>query len=235
MRYTIFPMAKAVSVTSRFEKWRFLQLTMFIVLFMLLSPILDRLGIIQILTQLFLLNSLLVTVSAAGENPRLKRIVWILWSLSLVGAFLILFPLPPGLKTLSAILENFFRFSLLIVFIVSILAMIFRSQQVTLDGIFAVVVCYLMIAAAFGMLYSMLNSVHPGSFQGLGTQSNIQEMTYFSLVTLATLGYGDILPVTHTARTLAILEAVVGQFYVAVIVALLVGMFISQRIDDHRT
>lgn len=53
-------------------------------------------------------------------------------------------------------------------------------------------------------------------------------MTYFSLVTLATVGYCDVLPVTHKARMLAMLRAVVGQFYAAVIVALFVGMYSSQ-------
>ena len=53
-------------------------------------------------------------------------------------------------------------------------------------------------------------------------------MTCFSLVTLATVGYGDILPATPTARMLAMFEAVVGQFYVAVVVALFVGMYSSQ-------
>jgi hypothetical protein len=53
-------------------------------------------------------------------------------------------------------------------------------------------------------------------------------MTYFSLVTLATVGYGDILPVTNTARMLAMFQAVFGQFYIAVVVALFVGMYLSQ-------
>jgi voltage-gated potassium channel len=53
-------------------------------------------------------------------------------------------------------------------------------------------------------------------------------MTYFSLVTLATVGYGDILPATHTVSMLAMFQAVTGQFYVAVVVALFVGMYRSQ-------
>jgi hypothetical protein len=56
-------------------------------------------------------------------------------------------------------------------------------------------------------------------------------MTYFSLVTLATVGYGDILPRSETARMMAMIEAVVGQFYVAVVVAAFVGMFAARRRD----
>jgi hypothetical protein len=51
-------------------------------------------------------------------------------------------------------------------------------------------------------------------------------------VTLATVGYGDLLPATHTARMLAMFEAVVGQFYLAVVVALFVGMYSSQSRRD---
>jgi voltage-gated potassium channel len=54
-------------------------------------------------------------------------------------------------------------------------------------------------------------------------------MTYFSLVTLATVGYGDVLRATHTARMLAMFQAVVGVFYVAVVVALFVGTYSSQQ------
>jgi hypothetical protein len=54
-------------------------------------------------------------------------------------------------------------------------------------------------------------------------------MTYFSLVTLATVGYGDVLPATNTARMLAMMQAVTGQFYVAVVVAIFVGMYSRQR------
>ncbi|MDH5227852.1 MAG: potassium channel family protein, partial [Gammaproteobacteria bacterium] len=57
------------------------------------------------------------------------------------------------------------------------------------------------------------------------------DLAYFSLITLATVGYGDILPVTEIARTLAAFEATVGQFYIAVVVAVFVGMYAAQRRD----
>ncbi len=58
-------------------------------------------------------------------------------------------------------------------------------------------------------------------------------MIYFSFVTLATLGYGDILPDSNLTRSVAILEAIIGQFYVAVIVAVLVSAFVSQRMQNQ--
>ena len=55
------------------------------------------------------------------------------------------------------------------------------------------------------------------------------DLLYYSLITLATVGYGDILPASETARTFAVMEATVGQFYIAVIVAVFVGMYAAER------
>jgi voltage-gated potassium channel Kch len=75
----------------------------------------------------------------------------------------------------------------------------------------------------------MLETLQPGSFSfGTADQSTRLPFTYFSLVTLTTVGYGDVLPVSAGARALANLEALVGQIYMTVLVARLVGMQMSQ-------
>ena len=92
-----------------------------------------------------------------------------------------------------------------------------------------------LLALLFTQLYLCLITWDPASFslpvEAAGRPVHLlqADMTYFSLVTLATVGYGDVLPATHTARMLAMFQAVVGQFYVAVVVALFVGMYSSQR------
>ena len=57
---------------------------------------------------------------------------------------------------------------------------------------------------------------------------------YFSFITITTLGYGDLIPLKPLARTFAFLEAIVGQFYVAVLVAWLVGMYLSDKTQDRK-
>ena len=59
----------------------------------------------------------------------------------------------------------------------------------------------------------------------------LPELAYYSFVTLTTLGYGDITPATPYARALSNLEAIFGQFYIAILVAALVGIYIANRID----
>ena len=81
------------------------------------------------------------------------------------------------------------------------------------------------LGSIFGVGYSLLDHLAPGSFGGL---LDLAGGFYFSFVTLATLGYGDIVPVSDTARGLAIVEAVAGQMYLAVLVARLVSLY-SQK------
>jgi hypothetical protein len=74
----------------------------------------------------------------------------------------------------------------------------------------------------------MIKTTQPGSFQMPGEIADKKVFNYYSYVTLTTLGYGDITPISAPARSLALLEAVMGQLYLAVLVARLVGLHISQ-------
>ena len=84
---------------------------------------------------------------------------------------------------------------------------------------------------AWGLLYTWVDLRDPQAFSGIIHSSVEEPMTYFSFVTLTTLGYGDITPVSNTARTLSWLEAVFGQVYLVVLVANLVG---RQLFDSSR-
>jgi len=86
---------------------------------------------------------------------------------------------------------------------------------------------FLLLAMAWAVGYEMMQLFAPGSFN-ITSQAGepvTMEFIYFSLTTITTLGYGDITPISSTARVWAILEAVVGQFYLAVLVARLVSLY----------
>ena len=94
---------------------------------------------------------------------------------------------------------------------------------------------FLLLGLIWSYAYSLLNLIVPNSFTGSGTQGGAVSDSgwlYFSFVTLTTLGYGDITPVSASARTLAFMQAVAGQFYIAVLVAGLVSGYISERRDS---
>ncbi len=114
--------------------------------------------------------------------------------------------------------------------VIIILSHITRVKNVTEDVIFGAIVAYLLIAIMWSFMYSVVEDLHPGSF--VIPEGPIKDgrflFTYFSFVTIATLGYGDITPLTAVACSLSILEAIIGQIYLVVVVAWLVGMFVSQ-------
>ena len=91
---------------------------------------------------------------------------------------------------------------------------------------------YLLSGSIWGIVYFLLSVVAPTSFSGIVGETwseQLNELTYHSFVTLTTLGYGDVTPVEPVARTLCYLEAVLGQLYLTVLVAALVGMHIANR------
>ena len=217
------------------REWHFLQLTLFIVAWMLLSPLLQHRWMVEALLQFFLLNTLLVTLWANPSWRAGRGIVFGVWLVSVAGSALALAPLPVHWHRLGRTVEIATTLPLLALLAVGILQYIFRNRTLSLDGIFATVTVYLLIAMFFSMLYLLLIEWNPASFnlqlEGMAPQSLQSSLLYFSLITLATVGYGDILPISETARTLAVIEATVGQFYVAVIVAIFVGMYATQRRD----
>ena len=109
--------------------------------------------------------------------------------------------------------------------VINILRIIAKSEKVTRETIFAAVVAYLLIALMWAFLYMILERVSPGSFSfpETGSRGQTIQFEYLSFVTITTLGYGDITPVTDKASALVMIEAVVGQIYLVVLVAWLVG------------
>jgi hypothetical protein len=103
---------------------------------------------------------------------------------------------------------------------------VLRSPVITQDEIYAGVCMYIMLGFAFAALFYILNTLSPGSFSA-GDSSGHGEgpaLVYFSFVTLATLGYGDITPRSHFARSLSVIEALVGMLFIAIFMARLVSM-----------
>lgn len=110
-----------------------------------------------------------------------------------------------------------------------VLGRVFAHRVVTTRTIAGAVCVYLIAAAAFAQVYTAIDLADPQAFAPGAEPLGGANLQYFSLVTIATLGYGDITPVATWARALATLETVVGQFYLVVIVARLVSTFGQER------
>jgi len=104
------------------------------------------------------------------------------------------------------------------------LSFAFRARSIEREHVYAALSAYLLAGVFFGSFYWVLEEIHPGSFTASGELSPSSAI-YFSFVTLATLGYGDIVPRTGAARGLAIVEGVGGQLFLAVLIARLVSLY----------
>jgi Ion channel len=98
------------------------------------------------------------------------------------------------------------------------------ATKVDAEHLYAALSAYLLAGIFFALFYWVLEQVRPGTFATGGDFSRMSAL-YFSFVTLATLGYGDILPRSDVARGLAIVEGVGGQLFLAVLVARLVSLY----------
>ena len=115
-----------------------------------------------------------------------------------------------------------------------------QLRHVTLDSIGGGLAVYLLLGVGWTHLYALVETLDPGSFitrpldgsaHGLTeyTSGTYPQLFFFSFVTLTTLGYGDILPVSSAAKGLAIAEAIVGPVFLAILMARLVGLYVAQE------
>ena len=194
---------------------------------------------------------MLIVAPLAEEFVRLRMLMDIFWTAIFIAIIYavshkkhhILIALLLALPMLGSIWSSYFvKLSAVVVVgalcgaaffifaIIQILIFIYSQKEVTRDLIVGAAIVYLLMALAWSFIFGAVESLHPGSFsipeiQGISTS---RSFLYYSFVTITTLGYGDITPVTSLARSLCILEAVVGQLYLVVQVAWLVGVHVSQ-------
>lgn len=110
------------------------------------------------------------------------------------------------------------------------------GNDISPNRIIGAICIYLLLGVMWSILYAFIEFLQPGSFRGLTEQlagTWNRDWVYYSFVTLTTLGYGDITPVSQTARSVSLTEAIVGQFYIAVLVAGLVSAYITSNRNDQ--
>ena len=119
--------------------------------------------------------------------------------------------------------------------IVAIRQILFRGS-ITTNKIVGSICIYLLLGYIWAIIYIFIDVIFPNSFTGIALSSNYNDywnFIYYSFVTLTTLGYGDVSPAIPIARSFAYLEAVCGQFYLAILVASLVGAHISGQQEEN--
>ena len=205
----------------------FLMLLVLILLMLILPPFLREWVSTRILLDVFLTAILFALIYAIKSN-RTQMVIGVILALPLIlttwaAYFIEITSMGLTTRIFSAL---FFGYA-----VTNILRQMSTRKEVTREMIFGAIVAYLLIALMWAFLYMVLEKLAPGSFSfsQKAVLSETKQFQYFSFVTITTLGYGDVTPLTDRASTLAMLEALVGQIYLVVLVAWLVGMHVSRR------
>jgi voltage-gated potassium channel len=215
---------------SRFARWRAENRTTYLLVSLVVTilafPYLADLRRGVIFVAGFMSFVLVTAALAVSDNPRHTRI-----GLALAIPSVALRWGPAILRTrpfpaLTHLVETAF----LVFTTWVVLRYVLSTGRITRDKLFGAGTVYLLIATIFANVYAIMEWIHPGSFR-LTEQANAltqrMELGYFSLVTLTTLGYGDVTPLTPRARSVVVLEAFTGVMYMATLVARLVSLYSS--------
>ncbi|NQZ54200.1 MAG: hypothetical protein HRT93_08115 [Piscirickettsiaceae bacterium] len=208
------------------KNYNFFVLLAGLLAFLLLTPVMQIYANDSV--RIFLLWSLcltlLIQVWSLIEDIKLFRFGMFLTVLAFVVTAIGEFYQSDMLKLLSLIVFiTFFGLGLVIAG-----KEVFSKSSITLNTFAGALSLYLLLGMIWTLLYIFINQVQPLSFEGLELGNEL-EFIYFSYITLTSLGYGDIVALTPIARTLAYLEVIVGQFYMAVLVGALVGKYIANH------
>jgi len=197
--------------------------------YILFATLLMNLVIPEIKNFPVLLVIIQVLTALAGANlidekkPMLRR-AWFVLSMLMLAAILFEY-INPDLITDKIIYAFFFFFYTIIT--VSLFMQIGKLDVISADVIIGAFCGYMLIGLMGFFVFIILEKFNPGSFSNL-TQGNKKEnLFYFAYVTLTTTGYGDIVPLTNYARKITILFAMIGQFYMGVVIAILISKYLQ--------
>lgn len=209
-----------------------LLLLLSLVLVIVMYPILDH-GDVRRLTLgvLMFVPVLLATVRLAARKGWVWPTVLLMAATFIFSAMSTLHhaPILVGLKW--AALVVFFGLT-----VFGLFPYLKNARTVTDAHLYTAVSIYLLLGMQWFCIYCVIDTFVPGSFLHNGTAitDRSSELLYFSLVTLSTIGYGDIVPLHGEVRMLAALEGVTGVLYVAITVALLVSAYKQQNGSNPR-
>lgn len=219
---------------GRWRELRFGFLLAALLLLLLFYPFHDGTPIANLLFAALNLVILAAGVFAANRSRKTLLVAVILGLPTLALQWI-------HLLTRDPLAGNFMYVAIVLFYIFTIwqvLAEVLRPGMVTQDNICGAIAAYILTAVAWAALYGLVDNLVPGSFVIYGQSDTVNPMTmqdflFFSFTTLTSTGYGDILPVSRHAQSLAMLEQMAGVFYVAILIARLAGLYQPRAARRH--
>ena len=228
-------------MTNSFRAWKHVALLAALVGIALLEPLAVNIsqGVSIGLAAITLLVFVVVLLAVFETQRERRTSMFLIGSTFLAGVLHQLVPHPSQVWAIvyHALATVFLGFAVIV-----ILQRIFRRREIRTDDVVGAVCGYLLAGAAWGNLYGLVYLIHPAAFQvsdKIAAQLGNWYMQrflfdYFSVMTLTSYGFGEIAPAGFPAYSLIWFESVFGQFYIAVVVAQLVGLSLAQAIKpDH--
>lgn len=212
--------------SQRFLIGDFKQLLIFLVLLFIFRPY--NIGVDYItIWHLFFTGVLLAAIFNCHHTIGVKIVALVLGIPTFILNWWSLFQLREPLFVAGLIASLIF----LIFSIFSLLSRVVLGK-VTSDILRGTICVYFMIGFAFSIIYTLMELLYPGSFNGLLDKEQLfphghyhSEMVYFSFITLLAIGYGDITPAGDIGQMFAVSEGLIGQFYLAILVARMVAVY----------
>ena len=229
LRHSMNPVLKRL----RFRRFSTVQLLIALAALLIAAPFVEELeGGRLILSVLFSLV-LIAAVFAVADRKRTLAIALVLAVPAITARWINHFRpdlIHPSVFLVCALL--------LLAFVIGhLLHFVLHAPVVTMDVLCGSIAAYLMLGLMWTVAYWLVDQLTPGGAFSFNTNRGPQSMNgftgfYFSFITLSTVGYGDITPVSQAARWLAAMEAMTGLLYVAVLIARLVSLYSSHKPED---
>jgi hypothetical protein len=208
---------------SAFRRHRFAVLLGLLLLALAGGPLLKAVTGVDLM-EFLLAVTLLAAIAAAAETR------WARWLIGLGLAFIAARSAQAAMdaQALMSMSQGLWIAAMLLAMLVMV-RFAFRTGPVDSERICAALDAYLVLGLVFGVSFWILDQLSPGSLATAAEGPiSLNRAVYFSFVTIATLGYGDIVPASDVAGGIAVVEAVIGQFYLVVLVARLVSLYARQ-------
>ena len=223
------------------RRYRFLQLTILLFLVLMFSPLFTEYSLIGAFAELALLDSLVVAVGASKTGRMMRWPLLGTWVLA-IASFGTAILLDPGPQSETAIIICTILYTVYCFgCTAAVLAFVAETRQgVTMDTLLASVAAYILLCISFSCLFCILIIFDPASFNppilpNLAHPAQLYlSMIYYSLITLTTVGYGNIAPHGEFAQMFSGVEALIGQLYLTILVAYLVGSTLSAGLKATR-
>lgn len=171
-----------------------------------------------VLTSFFILSLYYLIYSA---NPKNRRLFVAPLFIALVISWLKHFGI-----VIPSVVDSFFEIVIMMISFYFIFKSIFNTQEISINTLMAAISGYLLIGIGFGLVVLIFEYFNANSFS-FKEAVTMHESYYYSFVTMSTLGYGDVVPLTVRAKGLAILITLIGQFYMAIVMGLIIGKLIA--------